>query len=113
MRLRILLVMTCVLSSPLLAQKDTIFIYKGIQAKLHYGFIFAHSEAVQNTAGAHPRGIEVELIKQRNDTATWDLCHCYPTKGWNFSYFDFNTPILGQGITAAYFLQPSYKIGRE
>ena len=46
--------------------------YNPLQARLHYGFIIAHSEAVQNTAGSHPMGIEVELFRQRVDTAVWD-----------------------------------------
>jgi hypothetical protein len=84
-----------------------------MQARLHYGFIFAHSTVVQNTAGAHPRGIEVEITRQRVDTIAWDLCRCYPVKGWSFSYFDYNTNILGQGITTAYFLEPAYRMDNK
>ncbi len=96
-----------------IAQADTAILYNGIQARLHYGFIIAHSQAVQNTAGSHPRGIEIELIKQRVDTTSWKLCRCYPAKGWSFSYFDFNNTILGHGISIAYFLEPSYRIGKR
>lgn len=97
------------------SQHDTSLVksYSGIQARLHYGFIFAHSEHVQNTSGAHPRGIEIERITQRADTSAWDLCHCYPIKGISLSYFDYNTPILGHAVTAAYFLEPAYRLGRK
>src|SRR5207253_1584592 len=107
----IFVMMMCIMGSQLFAQYDTAVLYNGIQARLHYGFIFVHSEAVQNTAGAHPRGIELEIIRQRADTTSWDLCHCYPTKGWSFSYFDFNNKVLGYGLTTAYFLEPAYRMG--
>jgi hypothetical protein len=87
--------------------------YKGFQAQVHYGFVFVHSEAVQSTSGANPRGVELELIKQRVDTAVWNLCNCYPKKGWSFSYFNFDSKVLGHGFTTAYFLEPAYKISRK
>jgi len=84
--------------------------YKPIQMRLHYGFIIAHSEAVQNTAGSNPAGVEVELFKQRVDSASWKLCRCYPNRGFSFSYFNFDNEVLGHGFTTAYFLEPSYKL---
>ncbi len=102
-----LLIMLWVPQFALWAQHDTITLYKGLQARLHYGFIFAHSEAIQNTAGAHPRGIEFETIRQKADTSVWNICHCYPVKGWSLSYFDFNNRVLGRGLVGAYFLEPA------
>ncbi len=111
---RMLLVMIIMLiPTALFAQHDSIRFYKGIQARLHYGFIFAHSQAVQNTAGAHPRGVELERIRLRADTTVWNICHCYPIKGWSFSYFDFNNRMLGRGLTGAYLLEPAYRIGSK
>ena len=99
--------------TPVLGQPGTTGSYKAVEARIHYGFIFAHSEAVQNTAGAHPAGVEVDLVRQRTDTAAWDVCHCYPTRGWSFSYFDFDSKILGRGFTTAYLLKPSYKLSQK
>ncbi|MBA4139408.1 MAG: acyloxyacyl hydrolase [Segetibacter sp.] len=111
-RLLLMMIVTLI-QSALFAQQDTTTFYKGIQARLHYGFIFAHSTAVQNTAGAHPRGVELETIRQRIDTTVWNICHCYPIKGWSFSYFDFNNRVLGRGLTGAYLLEPTYRIGSK
>ena len=80
---------------------------------IQHGFIFAHSEAVQNTSGANPTGAEISLAWQRNDSATWVLCNCYPRKGLLISYYDFDTKILGKGFTAAYFLEPNYRVGKN
>lgn len=80
---------------------------------IQHGFIFAHSEAVQNTSGANPTGAEISLAWQRNDSATWVLCNCYPRKGLLISYYDFDTKILGKGFTAAYFLEPTYRVGKN
>ena len=80
---------------------------------IQHGFIFAHSEAVQNTSGANPTGIEISLAWQRNDSATWALCNCYPRKGLLLSYYDYDTKILGKGFTAAYFLEPTYRVSKN
>jgi len=76
------------------------------------GFIFAHSQAVQNTKGSHPRGMELMLSWQRNDAASWDLCNCYPRKGLLLAYYDYDNTILGNSFSAAYFLEPKYRLGK-
>jgi hypothetical protein len=77
------------------------------------GFIFAHSEAVQNTIGSHPKGLELILGWQRNDAAVWDLCNCYPRKGLLLAYYDYDNAILGNSFSAAYFLEPQYRLGKN
>ncbi|MCU7549071.1 acyloxyacyl hydrolase [Chitinophagaceae bacterium LB-8] len=90
-------------------QKSLFSIGAGVQ----HGFIFAHSQAVQNTKGAHPTGVELFLSWQRNDAATWNLCHCYPRNGLLLSYYDYDTKILGAGSSAAYFLEPTYRLSHN
>jgi hypothetical protein len=80
---------------------------------MHYGSVFAHSEAVQNTAGANPRGIELSFTKQRRDKGVVDLCNCYPRQGLVASYFNFDNEILGQGIMAGWMLEPTYRLGNK
>jgi hypothetical protein len=77
---------------------------------IQHGFIYAHSEAVENTSGSHPTGIEATLSWQRNDSAIWQLCNCFPRRGLLLSYYDYDNSILGKSITAAYFIEPSYKL---
>lgn len=77
---------------------------------IQHGSIFAHSVDVQNTRGARPTGIEAILSWQRNDSATFALCHCYPRQGLLLAYYDYDVALLGKSATAAYFLEPSYKI---
>jgi len=81
-----------------------------IGAGIHHGFIFAHSRAVQNTKGAHPTGIELIFGWQRNDRQTWDLCNCFPKKGLLLAYYDFDVKLLGKSFSAAYYLEPFYKL---
>ncbi len=45
-----------------------------ISARAHYGFIFAHSIYVQNTADAKPRGFELEIAKQFSGEKSLLLC---------------------------------------
>lgn len=77
---------------------------------MQHGFIFAHSVDVQNTSGARPTGIEAILSRQRNDAATFALCHCYPRQGLLLAYYNYDVGLLGKSGTAAYFLEPSYRI---
>lgn len=80
---------------------------------LQHGFIFAHSEAVENTKGSRPTGVELILSKQRIDSAIWQLCNCYPRRGLLFSYYDYDNKVLGKSVTAAYFLEPVYRISNR
>src|SRR5690606_10467280 len=48
---------------------------------------------------------------QRNDSATFALCHCYPRQGVLLAYYDYDVEVLGKSGTAAYFLEPTYRIG--
>ncbi|MBK6263692.1 acyloxyacyl hydrolase [Marivirga sp. S37H4] len=80
---------------------------------VQHGFIFAHSEDVQNTSGARPTGIEALLSWQRNDSATYALCHCYPRQGLLLTYYDYDVGLLGKSGTAAYFLEPTFRISKR
>ena len=83
-----------------------------VAAGIQHGFIFAHSQAVQNTKGARPTGVEMILSWQRNDAVVWDLCNCYPRKGLLLSYYDYDRALLGKSATAAFFLEPVYLASR-
>ena len=80
---------------------------------VQHGFIFAHSSSVENTKGARPTGIELNLGWQRNDAYVWNLCNCFPKKGLMFAGYDYDVKVLGKGITASYFLEPFYKLGKK
>ncbi|WMN10837.1 acyloxyacyl hydrolase [Marivirga salinae] len=80
---------------------------------MQHGFIFAHSVDVQNTSGARPTGIETIFSWQRNDSTSFALCHCYPRQGLLLSYYDYDVELLGKSVTAAYFLEPTYKISKR
>ena len=84
-----------------------------ISSGIQHGFIFAHSPLVENTKGAIPTGIEVSFGWQRSDALTWNLCNCFRRKGLLIAYYDYDTKILGKGISAAYFLEPNYKLGKK
>lgn len=78
--------------------------------RAHYGVVYAHTKLVENTAGAHPRGFEFEVAKQRSDKSLWEYYRCYPRMGFLFSYYDLNTPILGKSFSASYFIEPNYRL---
>jgi hypothetical protein len=80
---------------------------------VQHGFVFAHSAAVENTKGARPTGIEAILGWQRTDSSVFALCNCYPRKGLLLAYYDYDNAILGKSVTAAYFLEPTYRLGKH
>lgn len=90
-------------------RKNNIF---SLGAGIQRGFILAHSPAVENTKGANPMGIELNLSWQRNDAAIWNLCNCFPRKGLFLAYYNYDTKILGSSFTAGYFLEPTYRLGK-
>jgi hypothetical protein len=92
-------------------EKITVPAEKVYSFRMLYGSILIHTPFIKNTAGAHPRGAEFEISKQPTDQKTWSKCNCYPRMGWTFSYFDFNTPILGRAYSASYFIEPSFRLG--
>jgi hypothetical protein len=108
-----------VLVHPAFAQTDTIGYeikkqsVKEFGATFHYGSIFAHSEAVQNTAGSNPVGVELSYTWQRRDKGVVDLCNCFPRQGIVLSYFNFDTEILGRGYMAGWMLEPTYRLGNK
>lgn len=98
------------------------FIHLGLSAQLiyddtnkgHYnkygfrfytGHVFAHTRAVNNTAGTSPFAFEIELSKRQISQEVWNLCHCYPTTGYLLAFKNYNNDILGYGFNAAYFVQ--------
>ena len=82
-------------------------------AGIQHGFIFAHSPAVENTKGAHPTGVEINLGWQKTDSSTWEICNCYPHQDVLIAYYDYDTKILGKGLLLAYFLEPSYRLSKR
>ena len=80
---------------------------------LQHGFIFAHSPAVENTKGARPTGVEFILNWRKSDAQAWNLCNCFPANGLLLAYYDYDSEILGKSLTAAYSLEPAYRIGRR
>lgn len=79
----------------------------------HYGFIFAHSEDVQNTKGANPVGIE--LLKLWRDTSqqTYNACKCNVQKGFNLVYFNYDNRILGHALASNFVFEPTFNLTQK
>ena len=65
---------------------------------------------MQNTEGSHPRGIELQILKQQVDQKTYNICRCYPKQSILASAYSFDNKVLGWSAMAAYMLEPSYRI---
>ncbi|TAE66715.1 MAG: acyloxyacyl hydrolase [Bacteroidetes bacterium] len=99
------------LSFLLKAQEDSLRknIFK-IGTQFHYGSIFAHSEAVENTSGSRPFAFQADFIWQKISKKVWENCNCYPKTGFSLAYNNYNNQYLGQSFNFAYFLEPYFKL---
>lgn len=117
----LLLVVGCLLCLAALGQTDSLPALGKPKPKdlfatgigLQHGFIFAHSEEVENTKGNRPTGVEAVVSWQRTDSAIWSLCNCFPRRGFLLSYYDYDNRVLGRGATVAHFLEPLYRISNR
>ena len=78
----------------------------GLQA--NYGFVFAHSNNVENTANSFPRGFTTTLNWHRTDKQIVDQYNCFPRQSLLLAFYDFDNSILGQGVNVAYTLEPHF-----
>ena len=74
------------------------------------GNVLIHTNAVENIRGAKPFGISIEASKQQIDQTSFNKSSAYARFGWQLIYYNFNTPILGNGTIINYFLQPIYRL---
>jgi hypothetical protein len=79
----------------------------------YYGFIFAHSKDVENTAGSRPFGASVEYSKLKFDSSTYNLARCYPKTGFSLFYFNYDNAILGHSLSGVWFLEPSFYLSKR
>jgi hypothetical protein len=85
----------------------------GFSAGVNSGFVIVHSKDVAFTKGSRPLGIELGASWQRNDSQSVNICNCYPKKGVVFNYYNMGNEHLGKLFSAAYFLEPVYRINRS
>lgn len=74
----------------------------------NYGFIFAHTNDVENTANSFPRGITAAFNWQRTDNQILNQYNCFPRHSFLLAFYDFDNSILGRGVNAAYSLEPHF-----
>jgi len=86
---------------------------KSIGITGYTGNVFVHTQSVKAVAGARPSGFSIDFSTMMNDEGSYQLSSAYPQKGFSFSYFNYDTKILGNGYTANYFIQPNYRINNR
>ena len=79
----------------------------------NYGFIFAHSNDVENTANSFPVGITASFNWQRTDKQILDQYNCFPRQSLLIGVYDFDNSILGRGINLAYSLEPHFMMSNH
>ena len=105
------------LSLGVMAQNDTTFHMpkpENVYAfTTDFGNVVVHTDAVKNISGAKPFGFSVEISKQQINQTSFNKSNAFARFGWQLAYYNFNTPVLGNGTIINYFLQPVYKISNR
>ena len=90
-------------------QADTSQTVKVIGLKLHKGSVLIHSRHLRPIRDSYPTGLEFDLAWHKTSQKAWESCHCYPKMGIAATYWDYDNPeILGQGITALFYIEPVF-----
>jgi hypothetical protein len=84
-----------------------------LSAGVNSGFVIVHTKDVAFTKGSRPFGVELAANWQRNDSESLNICNCYPKKGVVLNYYNMGNEHLGKIMSAAFFLEPVYKINRS
>lgn len=100
---------------------NTVFAQDSLKSKAHfsyglqanYGFVFAHSNNVENTANSFPRGITATFNWQRTDKQILDQYNCFPRQSLLIAFYDFDNSILGRGVNVAYSLEPHFMLNNS
>ncbi|MFM8911689.1 MAG: acyloxyacyl hydrolase [Flammeovirgaceae bacterium] len=79
----------------------------------HTGFIFAHTNDVENTANSFPRGVTAAFNWQRTDQQILNQYNCFPRHSLLVAFYDFDNAILGSGANVAYSLEPHFMMTRH
>jgi hypothetical protein len=84
-----------------------------LSAGVNSGFVIVHTKDVAFTRGSRPFGLELAANWQRNDSESVNVCNCYPKKGVVLNYYNMGNEHLGKIMSAAFFLEPVYKINQS
>lgn len=74
----------------------------------HSGFVWIHSKTLAAIGQPYPWGVELDIGKQYITQKAWNGCNCYPRAGISLAYWNFDTYVLGHGLTAVAYLEPVY-----
>ncbi len=89
------------------AQPTEVADWRG-QLSAHYGFIMAHSPVVAHLAVSHPRGYQLDLVRQTDGRADWQHAYGLPEWGFSYQHFDLASPhVLGHLRALSIFMEPT------
>jgi hypothetical protein len=79
--------------------------------RAHYGFIIAHTSAIEAASKTNPIGLQVDLSWHFNSKKAYDFCNCLPRLGLSLNYWDYQSDhILGRSYSATFFAEPFFNM---
>jgi hypothetical protein len=77
------------------------------------GSAVVHSEQVSNIENVKLKTVSFEIARQFTDSGCYRISRTYPRKGFAVSYSDMGTSFLGRGLSASYFFEPVFRVGKK
>lgn len=72
-----------------------------------YGAIIAHSSDLVPISQTNPRGLSAAFQIMNPNKESWETCNCFYYLGLNFSYHNFDNPILGSAFSLSGTFEPT------
>jgi hypothetical protein len=91
-------------------EKNTFFV--GSQA--HYGFIIAHTKAIEPVSHTNPFGAELDLNWLHTSYDSWKVFRHYNISGIQLAWFNYGNPeIVGKSYLLSFYTEPILKRGEK
>ncbi|MBN2742884.1 MAG: acyloxyacyl hydrolase [Marinilabiliaceae bacterium] len=91
---------------PIVAQQRVADYNRYVSVMPAYGKVQIHSRHVNNLLGAYPRGLEIDFGRHYFHSSAKQTYGCYPRSGFSFTVWDFNSDVLGYGLSGMFYFEP-------
>jgi hypothetical protein len=91
---------------------DSVSAFALLGARVHQGFVLIHSRDLAPVRNSYPFGLELDYAWHKVSARAWESCNCYPKIGVAATFWDYDDPILGEGVTGMFYMEPVFGFRR-
>ncbi len=87
--------------------------YRSVSVEYQFGQVIAHDPTIADVSASKPQSLQLRYSQTLSDSAFKALYHITLQRGWLVNYTHFKLDYLGQMTALAYYLQPTYTLGKQ